>query len=64
MDVCDKLNEVPNTPYSCPLQPGDYDFTQSFTLPSDIPNGKFDVTIRIRDQNSRQVTCAAVKLWF
>ena len=64
VDVCGELSKLPDAPATCPLQPGPVSLTQSFVLPAQIPDGDYDVNIRIKNQDGRQVACVQVKLDF
>lgn len=41
---------------------GPFTLSQSFQLPAEMPQGNYDVQIKIRTADKRQVTCISVKL--
>lgn len=65
VDICEKLDELPDQPFACPLPAQDFSVDNlSFMLPSNIPNGKFDVKVKLQNQEKQQITCLAIKLTF
>ena len=63
VDICQEF-DAPESPFKCPVQPGDFAVDQGFLLPDNIPDGKFDVTVRLKDHMNRQITCVKVMLSF
>jgi hypothetical protein len=64
IDLCRALAKAKNISYACPLAANNYDISQSFVLPDKIYDGKYTVTVRAKDQDSRQIMCALVKATF
>lgn len=48
----------------CPIETGNKNMTHSFKLPKEIPNGKYNIDLKILDQDKEQVLCSKIDLAF
>lgn len=62
IDVCTELAKLPDVPLKCPVEPGPISVTQSVVLPAEMPQGKYDVNVRVKSQDGRSVACLQVQL--
>jgi hypothetical protein len=62
MDVCQELDKVENAPEYCPIEAGDKDWRYSVELPQQVPPGKYNIQLNLRDQDDQQVWCSTIDL--
>jgi hypothetical protein len=62
MDICKELAELENAPEYCPVQPGEKAWNYTVDMLQQIPSGKYNIYLNLRDQNEEQIWCANIKL--
>ncbi|KAE8221669.1 hypothetical protein CF319_g5006 [Tilletia indica] len=63
IDICEEARQN-NAEVQCPVEPNEYDLTQTVTLPSQIPPAKFGVHVSAFDSNDEPLLCLDLSVDF
>ncbi|KAJ1567591.1 Phosphatidylglycerol/phosphatidylinositol transfer protein [Cladochytrium tenue] len=59
LDLCDTLTSIGS---SCPLPEGDLSLSHSFTVPNEVPSGKFTAQVHLKDVKGQTISCLLANL--